>query len=576
MNVKKHKPIAVAFIYSRSGQYTVVAQDNPNDSILSISTDNKMGGGNQFSITLVPRQIIASKQKNNQARWAPWIKDWDTKTEWNWLQLIQPNDLVFIKMYRPGYDPIIRPRELMAANKQTRNQGDLISRFLNPRDPFGLVMIGVVDGARHSLDMRSGKPSEAITIYGRNIGTKMALNCPIYYFPYFNPSEEALKGFLWLADGLAVKGRPADVIATAFLIKFLPSLNIEFKQINEDPKVTTSKYFDIHQLLKFRLGGDKDFKIPFQIDLINYQGSFWNFFDMVSNKPWCEMWWDTRSDHDSVVRHEDVIQATAVIKSANISQEMVTYSEEKKTADPTNPNVKYPSYDIKSDRPANQADLNESGLCSTLYLRDTPFISPIDMDTNKTQDRWESLPITQIWPEDVAGFDLGIDDNETLNWFWTYSTWFPVPITVQRAAGPAVISFPKLMKTYGLRVFEVGSRIFASPDDNYDPDKDSYRPLMTRLNKLMAGWYYRNHEFLNGTLTVKGYQEYRIGDRVKFYYAGDWYVGYIEGVRHNFVNFGSWTTTLSITRGDHEKIDHKARYHAEQASVFTLESSLGK
>lgn len=63
----------------------------------------------------------------------------------------------------------------------------------------------------------------------------------------------------------------------------------------------------------------------------------------------------------------------------------------------------------------------------------------------------------------------------------------------------------------------------------------------------LFNWNILNNAMENGTLIVKGSNEYKVGERVIIESTGVEY--YVEGVAHNFTFFQGWTTTLTLTRG---------------------------
>lgn len=63
----------------------------------------------------------------------------------------------------------------------------------------------------------------------------------------------------------------------------------------------------------------------------------------------------------------------------------------------------------------------------------------------------------------------------------------------------------------------------------------------------LFNWNILNNAMENGTVVVKGSNQYRVGERVIFESTGIEY--YVEAVAHNFTFFQGWTTTLTLTRG---------------------------
>lgn len=63
----------------------------------------------------------------------------------------------------------------------------------------------------------------------------------------------------------------------------------------------------------------------------------------------------------------------------------------------------------------------------------------------------------------------------------------------------------------------------------------------------LFNWNILNNSMENGTLIVKGSNEYRVGERIIIESTGIEF--YVEAVSHNFTFFQGWTTTLKVTRG---------------------------
>lgn len=71
------------------------------------------------------------------------------------------------------------------------------------------------------------------------------------------------------------------------------------------------------------------------------------------------------------------------------------------------------------------------------------------------------------------------------------------------------------------------------------------------FQEMLFNWNILNPRFWNGTITIIGTHQWKIGDRLIYDSEEDGrsIEYYVEGVQHNFTNFQSWTTKLSVTRG---------------------------
>jgi len=609
MRVKTYRPMAMVFFLGKDGIYYAEATRDPNDDLISLNVTKQKGtGGGQFTINLVPKMFRVKRNKEWSA-----TRGLGSNYEglFSWDEILSANDLVIIKMFRPNHKVLVREQKtwkrdhFIDSTKET-TPGFNFHRFRDPYDNHGLYMLGAIDRVFKSFDIKSGKPSRSIVVTGRELGAKFALNTQIHYFPYFNPSDAWAKGLTWLQEGFAANGHPSNVIALAFLNKFLPSIRIAYSSLTSKYLVDENKQLkgsseikraffpsvyepensiELDNLLRFRLGGSPDYKIPYQADLIQYQGNFWTFFQTVANMPWNELFWDTRADHEDVVHGDEVQAATAIADGTEkltrikggysytsdgnlaevngVTEQIGPYEKYSKVTHPdlfngTDGTIADPA-DIQLEQHYNK-ELKQAKFCNTLYLRQTPFPNPIDDVSAEQQKLWDKIPTAIIQPEDIASYDMGKDDNEVLNWFWVHSMFLPVDASKQKAAAAKPIIHRNSIRTYGLKIFEVATRT-AGLTGNTENDIDSgiYLASLQKLTQLIAGWYFRNQEFYNGSLTVKGSHEYHIGDRIKFPIKDEVFTGYIEGVVQSFVNFGNWTTTVQVSRADSDNIDLKVK-----------------
>jgi hypothetical protein len=196
--------------------------------------------------------------------------------------------------------------------------------------------------------------------------------------------------------------------------------------------------------------------------------------------------------------------------------------------------------------------------CCTLFMRQTPFVNPI-VNYTKSMARWSNLPTCNVHKDDIVNFSLEKSDAEVMNWFYTYFSGDLIDSRLKRVLGTAIM-FPNSVDTYGWRVYELTTRIFGDlsaagvkteeQKKAYKTKLDGFLVWMSELNKLIAGWHFRNQELASGQMVVMGNQDYRIGNRIVTELQRIIYEGYVERVSHSFVNFGEWLSTLGVTRMD--------------------------
>lgn len=159
----------------------------------------------------------------------------------------------------------------------------------------------------------------------------------------------------------------------------------------------------------------------------------------------------------------------------------------------------------------------------TLVFRPTPF----------NEKDWCNLNRITIKDLDVISEDLGVSDIETYTIF---------KVNTEEFVGDTTnIYLPVWHKPYytkyGLSRLEVSTKYLEMNDSN-----DAYSKMLD-----LANWNIMNNAMENGTITVKGSNLYKIGERVILESTGIEY--YVEGVQHSYTFFQGWTTTLSVTRG---------------------------
>ena len=176
----------------------------------------------------------------------------------------------------------------------------------------------------------------------------------------------------------------------------------------------------------------------------------------------------------------------------------------------------------------------------TFISRPTPF----------NKDTWSDLKTYDITDNNVVYEELGVSDLETYTLYSvgakaTFSDSDPY-----KTFGKFPLWYPPYFDKYGIRRLHKESAYLAVAEatDASSPE------LMQTLQEDLFNWNIKNNSFLNGILILKGEARYTIGSKLKYTSIEDGteYVFYITSVSHNFVNFGSYTTQLSVTRGCEE------------------------
>lgn len=166
-----------------------------------------------------------------------------------------------------------------------------------------------------------------------------------------------------------------------------------------------------------------------------------------------------------------------------------------------------------------------------LTHRPTPF----------EKEDWTKLNRITIKDHDLVADNTGRSDTETYSAFQTDLT-----VGDQGAINsfpPAY--YPPFYEKYGIRMLKVSSMYAITAGDvsvaaNLDPKM---------FTQQLANFNIKNNVMENGTLTVKGSNQYKIGERVILESSNMEY--YVEGVSQSFNMYSTWTTSLSVTRGLH-------------------------
>lgn len=158
-----------------------------------------------------------------------------------------------------------------------------------------------------------------------------------------------------------------------------------------------------------------------------------------------------------------------------------------------------------------------------LVHRRTPF--------NKKD--WLLLPRITIKDMDIVSDNTGRSDLETYTLF-----------SVQMSVGEIdnvypPLWYPPFYAKYGLTQLSV--------DTSYQILYEDTDSAVGEFFKELFNFNIKNNIFSNGTIVVKGSNRYKVGQRIIMESENLEY--YVESVSHSFSCYGSWTTSLSVTRG---------------------------
>lgn len=422
-----------------------------------------------------------------------------------WTAYLKPNDIVVIQM---GY-----------AGEKT----------------LTTAMVGFIDNVRRTRSMGGdGTPIVSCTVTGRDFG-KVLNKSMLKFYPEIGMADGAKeqKFFLtdegWLelmkfftADQITT-GTPAVVLDNIMRGILLRLNDVKWKVYDEHGTEPKAKEVTLGNVLRYQLA-KIDVFLPLLLTADQFEGAVWNLMERCSIKPFTELWVDVRSSEEA---WNPSPKNRAVPDTVEQSS-----SPNKASADPP-----YPA-------PAFQ--FGEDGAKILLCLRETPFDS-------KHKD---ILMRHEIHQDDVSNEDLSINDNEHYNLFWAGTTINPLGIDLKRVAPP--LFNEKDAKKFGLSPLEVqveGLNIERSKEDEH---KVLLEDMTKAYTAKLKAWFEKNHEYWNGTLTVRGDANVRIGHMINYRAPSFEKEFYVEGVSHTFNVFDDWKMTLQVTRGQKidEKVDH--------------------
>ena len=167
----------------------------------------------------------------------------------------------------------------------------------------------------------------------------------------------------------------------------------------------------------------------------------------------------------------------------------------------------------------------------TLVFRPTPF----------NEEDWVKLLRITIKDNDIIQENIGQSDLETYTVYKVTSETFASDTA---DLGYLPIWYPAYYTKYGLTRLDVKSKYI-----NYESGDDTNTQKANVLSKTVDifNWNILNNSMKNGTLVVKGSNQYTVGSRIIT--EADNMEYYVESVSHSFTNFTGWTTTLQVTRG---------------------------
>lgn len=360
---------------------------------------------------------------------------------------------------------------------------------------LGTVMVGLVDEV--SLTEQAGETRTQIR--GRDFG-KLLLKAVIKRFPGLKEEKAGALSVLtgsrvllglqsFFAENGIEKGTSAEFIDTILDALLKKIMQIDFVYWAGGLRKGTLNDILNYQLQEF------EYTVPWFTTRDMFEGSIWNFIETARNSPFHELFLDTVSgaDYNQVVRSATKRGGTGSVTFGNDSAKI------------------------------------------GVFMRTTPF-SPADWRNLRTHDITEDLIIRR---------SVGRTDHEHYNMFRVHPK---VDFLGNSYAVDELIP-PKFdiknLEKFGLSFLDL--QFEGMFDDQYQTE---ILEVSKQLTNVLQEWYGRNHLLESGTFVLRGDARYKIGQRIRHKRRGMVY--YVESVNQNFQSFGTWQTTLSVTRGEKE------------------------
>lgn len=187
-----------------------------------------------------------------------------------------------------------------------------------------------------------------------------------------------------------------------------------------------------------------------------------------------------------------------------------------------------------ADEPFNQLYSEVYDGVPTMVERATPF----------NPDDWENLKEYKITDVDVLNESIGRSDLETFTLFSVASKNYFGGFDIARSTGVRPLWYKPFFEKHGIKRL---NRFTGYVGHINQDDIEKLKQYQIDL----FNWNIMNPNYYNGTISVIGDSKYKIGERLIYESEeqGETYEFFIEGVSHNFINFGNWITTLQVTRG---------------------------
>jgi hypothetical protein len=204
-------------------------------------------------------------------------------------------------------------------------------------------------------------------------------------------------------------------------------------------------------------------------------------------------------------------------------------------------------------------------------------VSDWSQAAGSAKDCARHLDVAAISIQDIISESIGRGDAEVTNLIELYSDMLGDSQKFVFHEVQPIVTPVSVMK-HGLRVWSNSTRfadfsVKTSANKGYDTL--GTRQKVIRWVIMLDHWKQHNEEYLNGSITTRGFPEIRVGYRLDILERHESY--YVEGVTHNWQYPEPLTTTLTVSRGqrnDPYPVYIKPESNILKGSRQTLDSRL--
>jgi hypothetical protein len=400
--------------------------------------------------------------------------------------------------------PLVRGADGLTWYERVEPNDLVVIKMARPPEALHTVMIGLVDDIRKKKVVGAdGKPQNGVSVTGRDLG-KAFLKAVLRYFPEWaerhplgDQFSTLIRGLAYLRVGSVVRGTPARILKLLIdnVLDALFAIDVQYWTGTKTARLS------IQDILGYRLGKFSVAITPEFDDALNgFEGAIWNYIQLVSMSPFMEVFADTRNVDELMKVHRP---GAVELDSANRGT----------TAE------RYRFGDSKF----------------SLFLRQSPF----------DKEDWDALMTHEVTPDLIQSWEVGRNDHQKFTAYWAYPEYLAPGSEGYNLYVPPLMTSVAETKKFGLNVLDVRTRGFVF--DEKMENQIGIIQASKQFQEVLERWHRNNHRYENGKAVMRGNPLLHVGQRI--HHTEDNRHYYVEEVSHNFVRFGPFTTSVTLTRG---------------------------